>query len=231
MPNPFILPKIPAELQAIIDADRERFAGWQMMADQAGAAGAGDAGGTGGAAAGGAAAAAGASTDTGAGDNDAELGANGVKTLEKERDRRKALEKEIAGLKAFQTQFTQFVTGLTGGEQATTTEEGLKQLTDQVAALTRENLVERVAREHKIEDEADVELLRAMRSEAEVRALAARLAKAAADDAGDDTRTTRKPRPDPSAGKGGGDAGGKPASVAEVMAARRAAREAKSKTN
>jgi hypothetical protein len=238
MLNPFTLPTVPAALQAIIDADRERFAGWLMMADQAGAGDAGAAGGAGAAAgdagtnSGGAATA----TDTGGAgkDGDETLGEAGKKTLDKERTQRKELEKEIAGLKAFQTKFTQFVTGLTGNEQATTTEEGLKQLTDQVSALTHQNLVERIARENKIEDEDDVALLRAMRTEDEVRALATRLAKAAAAATVDDGKGGRKPKPDPSAGKGGtGGTGGegKPASVAEVMAARRAAREAKSKTN
>ena len=32
MPSPFTLPTIPAELQAIIDRDRDRFAGWTMSA-------------------------------------------------------------------------------------------------------------------------------------------------------------------------------------------------------
>lgn len=216
MPNPFTLPKIPAELQAIINADRERFAGWQMMADGAGDDKKDD-----------------DKKDDDAGDDDAgddTLGENGVKTLEKERTKRKALEKEVAGLKAFQAQFTQFVTGLTGDDKAPTTEEGLKQLTEQVTALTHQNLVERVAREHGITAADDVEMLRELKTEDAIRKLAARL-KPADDKGGDGDAKGRKPKPDPSAGKGGGDGAGKPATVAEVMAARRAAREAKSKTN
>ena len=226
MPNPFILPAIPAELQAIIDAYRERFAGWQVMADppntNAGKDGEDGAGADG-------------ADDADKDGEDGELGANGVKTLEKERTKRKALEKEVAGLKAFQTQFTQFVTGLTGGEQATTTEEGLKKVTDQVSGLTHQLLVERVARENSITDSDDVAMLSELKSEEAIRKLAARL-KPADDNAGGDGGKGKgggkqPPRPDPSAGKGGGDNAGKPGSVAEVMAARRGVREAKTKTN
>lgn len=222
MPNPFILPTIPAKLQAIIDADRERFAGWRMMADPPNAGEDGEDG-----------AGADGEDDADKDGKDGELGANGVKTLEKERTKRKALEKEVAGLKAFQTQFTQFVTGLTGGEQATTTEEGLKKVTDQVSDLTHHLLVERVARENSITEADDVAMLSELKSEDAIRKLAARL-KPADDKAGNGatTKPVRKaPRPDPSAGQGGGENGGKPGSVAEVMAARRAAREAKTKTN
>lgn len=218
----FTLPGIPADLQETIDANRRLFAGWQMMAtepdndaddsDQ-------DADG---------------SDDADDSDNDAgdQLNAGGLKALQAERTQRKALQKEVGELKAFQQQFATFAAALGGADTAKTAkpEEALKALTETVGQLTHDNLVERIARKYQIEADADVNLLRAMRSEEDMQALAARLKPAAGDgDKGDkkDAKKDRKPRHDPSAGKGGGDDTGRAGSVAEVMEARRKAREAK----
>lgn len=226
MPSPFtIRPTFPPDLRKTIDGHMALFEGFQMMADAANP----PAGGTG--------------TDTGGGTqpdgakkdakSDEELGEKGLKALQKERDARSALEKEVAALKAFQGQFTDMVATLSGKPAAATAEDAVKQLTDQVAALTHGNLVERVAREHGITDAADVTLLSAMQTEDAIRNLAARL-KPTDDGKGGDKKDANgkkatRPKPDPSAGAGGGDTSAKPTSVAQVMADRRAAREAASK--
>lgn len=213
MSNPFNLPAIPAALQHIIDTDRERFAGWKMQADPAddGAAG-------------------GANDktdpdptkDTG---KDEPLGEAGKKTLDKERAQRKELEKQVAGLKAFQEGLAKLVSP--EGDEQVKPEDALAKLAEKVEKLTHSNLVKDIARETGISAKADLDLLSEMKSEDQIRALAERLKPA--DDGKDKDKNTRQQyRPDPSAGKGGGE--GKSGSVAEVMAARRAAREAKSKT-
>lgn len=222
MNKPFARPAIPDELQAKIDEHMKLFAGFRMMAD-AGADGAG--GDDSGADAG--------TSDDAKSEDDEELGAGGKKALDAERARRKALEKEIQGLKEFQANFGKALAPLIGGEPAKDGPDAIEKLTATVEQLQHENLVERVARAHKITDDKDLKLLASMKSEAELVALAARLSPSEDDKDGDDDATSRakrggRPRPDPSAGKGGGDNAGK-SSVEAYMAERRAAREAKTK--
>lgn len=225
--NPFILPPIPAELQAIIDADRERFAGWRMMADPPdGAGGAGksdppkkddppEAG----------------KKDDPAKKDDADeaLGEAGKKALDAERAQNKELRQQLASVKAFQDGLAKLVNP--DGDPKVTPEDAIKQLGEKVEALTHANLVKDIAREFGITEKDDIDLLAELKTEDRIRGLAERLKPA--DNGGDDDgkKGKRGYRPDPSAGKGGGDNAGKPASVAEVMAARREARAAKSKTN
>lgn len=99
-------------------------------------------------------------------------------------------------------------------------------LKDQLDQLTHSNLVNEVARRHKLDDEDDIALLRSATDADVMDKLGARLAKAAT------TEQTKPgkpgtPKPDLSQGKGGDGAGAKPTSVAQVMADRQAAREKK----
>lgn len=211
-PNPFTVPSFPADLAEIIDIHRNLFGGWVMVdpdPDDPDGGGPDD-------------------PDGGGPDDGEKLGESGLKTLQKERSKRKDLEKEVNALKAFQTQFTAAVSALTGADTGKAKpEEAMQQLIDRVDNLTHTNLVERVAREAKITEEDDIALLRKMSTEDEIRALAARLKPSDKTDA-DDTKTKdRRPRPDRSTGHGGGDNPARPGSVTEVMEARRKAREAK----
>ena len=222
MSNPFVASKIPAELAEIISTHQALFGGFTMVADPADAdngAEGGDDGADKGA------------DDAGKSDKDAkseELGAGGTAALKAERAARKALEKqltELSGVKATLEAMKAAMAGKVEGKP----EDAVKELAQQVDDLKRQALVERVAREHKITSDEDVELLSAMRSEEELRALAVRLKPS--DDAGDgkdDKKGGGKPRPDASRGQGGGDSAASK-SVAEIQAERRAAREAKPK--
>ena len=123
--------------------------------------------------------------------DDEALGAAGKAALVKEREARKALEKQFDALKA-----------ALGGGAEVKPEDAIKALADKVGALEHQTLVERVARDNKITAEEDVKLLSAMRSEEEIRALAQRLATT---EEPADGKGKEKPRPDPSAARGGGD--------------------------
>ena len=217
--NPFTLPPIPAELRAIIDADRERFAGWTMMADPPDG---GDGtnppdGGDG----------AGAGTEKKKGeaggkkpdDTDEVLGEAGKKALDAERAKRKELEKELAGVKAFQDGLAKLVNP--DGDPKVTPEAAIQQLNDKVEALTHSNLVKDIAREFGITDKDDIDLLAELKTEDRIRGLAERLKPA--DDGGNDDgkKGKRGYRPDPSAGKGGGGAKTDPREAGRAEAQRR----------
>lgn len=224
MSNPFVAPKIPAELAEIISTHRALFGGFTMVdaadADN-GAEGGGDGADKG-------------ADGAGKGDKDAkseELGAGGMSALKAEREARSKLEKQVAELSGVKETLDAMKAAMAGKVEGKP-EDAVKELAQQVDDLKRQTLVERIARENKITSDEDVELLSAMRSEKELRALAARLKPS--DDAGDgnDAKDGKKgggkPRPDASRGQGGGDSAASK-SVAEIQAERRAAREAKSK--
>lgn len=222
MSNPFVVPGMPAELAAQIARTRAKFRGFTMVADPADAdkgAEGGDDGADKGA------------DGAGKGDKDAkseELGAGGMAALKAEREARSKLEKQVAELSGVKETLDAMKAAMAGKVEGKP-EDAVKELAQQVDDLKRQALVERVAREHKITSDEDVELLSAMRSEEELRALAVRLKPS--DDAGDgkdDKKGGGKPRPDASRGQGGGDSAASK-SVAEIQAERRAAREAKSK--
>lgn len=198
--NPFILPPIPAELQAIIDADRERFAGWRMMADPPnGADGAGksdppkkddppEAG----------------KKDDPAKKDDADeaLGEAGKKALDAERAQNKELRQQLASVKAFQDGLAKLVNP--DGDPKVTPEDAIKQLGEKVEALTHANLVKDIAREFGITEKDDIDLLAELKTEDRIRGLAERLKPADNGEGDDGKKSKRSYRPDPSAGKGGG---------------------------
>lgn len=99
---------------------------------------------------------------------EAPLGEPGIKALREERAARERLEQAMkdqrsALLKAFGVETEK------PGEDIVTT------LQEQVAAMQRDSLVDRVARRHGITDDTDVELLRTASDEATMQRLAERL--------------------------------------------------------
>lgn len=161
---------------------------------------------------------------------DEPLGPPGKKALDSERERGDRLERELREFKAQQTEQTKriaeaFGVKTDGAKPEDLSAEALKE----VGNLRRELLVERLARQHHIDDDGDLELLMAASDEAAARKLAARLGKSAkdADEPKDEPKQRRWPKQDTSQGKGGSGGEGKPTSVSEVMEARRQARAAK----
>lgn len=195
MSHPFVMPTIPAELAEIIATHKGLFGGFRMADDPDPKDP--------------------AKTDSPKVDppddpkadpkEDEALGEAGKAALVKEREARKALEKQLAELTPMKGTLDALRSALGGGSEVKP-EDALKALTDKVGALEHQTLVERVARDHKITAEEDVKLLSAMQSEDEIRALAKRLATT---EEPDDKDKGKKPRPDASAGKGGGDSAGK----------------------
>lgn len=156
--------------------------------------------------------------------DDKPLGPAGERALQAERDARQQLDSELKSLKAGLAQ----ALGIKS-EDAKSTETVVATLQKQVADMAQDNLVLRVASEHKIADAEDLELLRNAPSEEAMRKLAARFAKAGAsgkegeeEKPKDDWRTRGLPKPDPSQGAGGGDA--RPSSIEAVREQRRAER-------
>ena len=165
-------------------------------------------------------------------EDDDKLGEPGKKALDAERDARKKAEKDLAALKS---QMDGFFGGL---KQALGVEdkkgddptEVITTLTERLGTLEHQSLVDRVAREHGITDEDDVEILKSAKDKDAMEKLATRLAPKGDDedaDGKDKGKGKTAPRHDPSQGKGGGGGGSRPTSVAQVQADRRAAREAK----
>lgn len=102
------------------------------------------------------------------------------------------------------------------------------QLQQQLDSLTHDNLVNDVARRHKISDDDDMKVLRAVKDRDLMETLAARLAPKGDEGGAGNTsgKPGSKPKPDSSQGRGGGsDTGSRPSSVAEVMEQRRIERE------
>ena len=203
---------MPTDLAEVVALHREVFGGYRMEAEAGEQASPEE-------------------TPPAAGDDqpDEQLGEAGKKALDAERAQNKDLRQQLAAVKAFQDGLAKLVNP--DGDPKVTPEDAIKQLGEKVEALTHSNLVKDIAREFGITEKDDIDLLAELKTEDRIRGLAERLKPA--DTGGDDDgkKGKRGYRPDPSAGKGGGDNAGKPASVAEVMAARRDARAAKSKTN
>jgi hypothetical protein len=166
----------------------------------------------------------GAKQDAGTGEKDTPLGEGGLKALQAERDARQALETE---LRQFKTGLAE-VLGIDSKDAKS--DDLVPTLQREVQEMRREVLVDRIAREAKISDDDDLELLKTASDEATMRKLAARLAKKADDDdtgKNEATNGRRQLKPDPSQARGGkGES--KPSSIAAVMEERRAAREARS---
>lgn len=122
---------------------------------------------------------------------DAPLGQPGLKALQAERDRVTALENELKGLKPLKEQMDA-LRGVFGDKAADPGKDIVTTLQEQVAEMRRDTLVERVARSHSINDDADVDLLRNAKDEATMLRLAERLKASNA--------APTSPAPDPSQG-------------------------------
>jgi len=105
---------------------------------------------------------------------DAPLGQPGLRALQAERDRVTALENELKGFKPLKEQMDA-LRGIFGDKAADTGKDIVTTLQEQVAAMQRDTLVERVARSHGINDDTDVDLLRNAKDEATMLRLAERL--------------------------------------------------------
>ncbi len=166
-------------------------------------------------------------------DGDADkLGDAGKRALKTEREARDKAEKET---KALREQVDGFFGGLktllgADDDKGSKPEELIEKLTSKLDGLERANLVESVARRHKITDEEDLEILRSAKDEEAMAKLAKRLAPSDEDQSdGKGKDGKRAPRADRSQGKGGDGSGSRASSVSQVIADRRAAREAKAK--
>lgn len=119
------------------------------------------------------------------------LGQPGLKALQAEREARERLENELKSLKPLKEQMDA-LRGVFGDRAADPGKDIVTTLQEQVAAMQRDTLVERVARSHSIVDDGDVDLLRNAKDEATMLRLAERLK---ASNAG-----PTSPAPDPSQG-------------------------------
>lgn len=207
MKHTILSPRDAAWLAGTFDRNRALFAGWSMKGDDDGA---GD--GTDGDK---------PKDDEPKGDSkpddepkgDEPLGQPGKKALEAEREARKKLETEIAGLK-------KGLLALGGGDpdgQSDDAADAVTKIQQRLDEMQHENAVLALANEHKITDKDDLALLRGTRDSEALKLLAARLAPKEGDNKG-----SKKPKPDGS--QGGGDASDTKASVArgrEMFAASR----------
>lgn len=206
---------IPADLQATIDRHMALFAGWQMMADEAGDDAQDDA-----------QQGADGAQDADKGDGDKPLGPNGEKALQAERAARKQSDAEVATLKAQMTRLAEAF-GVKPVDAKSDDDGKVDALAKSVDAILHNSAVERVARTYQIADKDDLALLTEQTTEAAMEKLAKRLQPAKNDD--DSAKQKRRPpAPDRSQGHGSGD-GAKP-SVSQVIAERRAARAAREAT-
>lgn len=134
---------------------------------------------------------------------DEPLGEPGKKALEAERDARKKAEGDLAALR---TDFDSFKTELSKafGIQSATDDgaDALVQVQRQLNSIQHENAVYRLAAQHEITDEGDLDLLKSATDEAAMTKLAERLASAKA------ASTPGTPKPD--ATQGGGSGGSTP---------------------
>jgi hypothetical protein len=216
MPSPFTLPTIPAELQAIIDRDRDRFAGWTMSAgptEPPAQDGAGPTNPPNPAPTPPPAAVPPAKPADITDEAWTALGDPGKRAIvaerakaDAEKQRADTLQKQIDDAKLTTEQ--KAAADLEAAKAEGTEAKGLVEKYRIAAAKGLDlSLAERLVGSTTAELEADADKLKTL--------LGAK---------------PGTPAPDPSQGHGGG-GGDKPASVAEVVAERRAAREAKSKTN
>lgn len=117
--------------------------------------------------------------------------------------------------------------GLAGLEgKKASTDDLVANLTETVGTIKHELLVERVARENKIDDNDDLELIRGLTDEAAMRKLAARLASATEAATGGKPKS---PKPDGSVGTGDGKPAVKAGEAGKAEAARRFASKGQTK--
>ena len=206
---------VPVGLQTIIDTHRALFGGFTMQAEQDTPPAENPPVNSG------------EDNESAGGDGDTPLGPAGERALAAVRDENKQLRQELTG-------FKQALTQALGIEPSDKRTDALGDIQQEVAALRKENTVQRVARTHGITDEDDIALL--MQADSGfVETLAARL-KPAASDSGSKTPTyppgarpvLRLPPPDPAAGKGNN--GRRPSSVQQAAEDYRARNEKKKTT-
>lgn len=126
--------------------------------------------------------------------SDEELGEGGKKALEREREARKLLERQLQGMQGQMAAIAQaFGVKPDGSDDGGQLVETLQQ---QVAAMQHQSMVDRVARAHGITDAGDLEFLASAKDEEQMARFAARLNAAAA---------PATPKPDASQGPKGGD--------------------------
>ena len=209
MPNP----TIPTELAEIIALHKSLFGGWTMTATPP-EPDPNQPDGT-------------KPDDGGKDDGDKPLGPNGEKALAAERDARKKSDQKVAALEEQMSRLADAL-GVKPDAGKPDGDDKVKALADAVSGLVHNAAVDRVARTHGITDTDDLALLAGQATEEAMEKLAKRLQPAKNDDGGAKPKR-RTPAPDLSQGRGGGNDGAKQ-SVTQVMAERRAAREAKNKT-
>lgn len=131
-------------------------------------------------------------------DGDEPLGDGGKKALEAEREARKQAEAEVAALRkdfeGFQSKLSEAfgIQPATGGDGT----DAVSQLQQRLDAMQHETAVYRLAAQHEITDEGDLELLKSATDEAAMTRLAERLAAKA--------QTPGTPKPDATQGGAGG---------------------------
>ena len=131
---------------------------------------------------------------------DEPLGDGGKRALEAEREARKQAESDLAALRkdfeGFQSKLSEAfgIQPATGGET-----DAVAQLQERLNTMQHETAVYRLAAQHEITDEGDLELLKSATDEAAMKKLAERLASAKA-------TTPGTPKPDATQGGGSGSA-------------------------
>lgn len=120
--------------------------------------------------------------------NDEQLGENGKKALDREREARRALEGQM-------TQMREAFAAALGIKQDGKADpnEAIADLAQKVTDMQHENAVLRLANQHNITDEGDLALLRATKDDQALGALASRLA-------GSEEERPKTPKPDSTQG-------------------------------
>lgn len=135
-------------------------------------------------------------------DDTDKLGEGGKKAIQAERDRAKAAEDSAKATKTeFDTLKAALLEGLgIKGDDPDKSDDVLKTVQDQLAAIQRESAVLRLANTHKITDEGDLKILASATDAEQMKALAERLAPVE----GEPDTKSRRPKADPSQGGGSG---------------------------
>lgn len=179
--RPTLSPRDAAWLTETIARNRSLFGGFSMEADPSGTDSKPDA------------------DKADPGKKDEPLGDAGKKALEDERTARKQAESD---LKALRSEFDGFKTSLSEafGVKSAKGDDGdaIKQVQDQLASMQREAAVYRIAAQHKITDDGDLELLKSAKDEQAMNKLGERLAAKAEDD-----KKPGTPKPDATQGAKG----------------------------
>ncbi|SDD41325.1 hypothetical protein [Auraticoccus monumenti] len=134
-------------------------------------------------------------------DDDEPLGPGGKKALQAERDGRKQLEQQLQQLQQSQKDQMAALAKAFGFEpdKKASTDDLVSQLQQQVAEMTHNADVDRIARDHNISDPDDIKLLRSAKDSELMEQLAKRLKSAG------QQQQNGTPRPDRSVGRGSGD--------------------------